>query len=331
MKNKIKPTTLFIRVTENCNASCFMCGFANAKKQLYVSKTEITKIVDESVKAGIKLIRFTGGEPLLHPDIGWIIKKIKDKGIKTSLISNGFLLPKKYQQLLDMGLDQLILSLDGSTSEIHDKLRNLPGVFENLTEGIKLIRSQKGKLLIRINTVVSPFNIKDLKNIWKLISKIGVDQWSIIPLKSKDNLWMKMERKELLSIYKDFEKSILDVTSPKMLGYSKKWAGKTDKEVKKYFDTGVAATPKNECALAGVVNFYVPFGDRLTPCNCVSWRLKNVDFNTQFSLSALSDGSMSDLVEYLRINGPKTCQGCEPINSYLGDHPESIKKDLFSF
>jgi len=331
MKNKIKATTLFIRVTENCNASCFMCGFAKAKKQLYVSKEAMAEIVEESVKAGIKLARFTGGEPLLHPDMGLFIKNFKDKGIKTSLISNGFLLPEKYQMLLEAGLDQLILSLDGSSPKIHDKLRNLPGVFENLTKGIKLIKGQKNKLIIRVNTVVSPFNIKDLPNILKLITALGVDQWSIIPLKSEKNLWSEMDRDKLLAIYSQFKKIIKNVESPKILGYSKLWAGKTSKEVKKYFDIGVAATPGKRCGLSGLVNFYVPFTDRLTPCNCVSWRLKNVDFNTQFGLSALSDGSMISFVDYLNQNGPKTCQGCEPINAYLGDHPEIIDEDLFSF
>ncbi len=331
MKNKTKATTLFIRVTENCNASCFMCGFAKAKKQLYVSREEMAEIVKESVKAEIKLVRFTGGEPLLHPDIGLFIKNFKDKGIKTSLISNGFLLPEKYQMLIEAGLDQLILSLDGSSSKIHDKLRNLPGVFKNLTKGIQLIKSQKNKLIIRVNTVVSPFNIGDLKNILKLITSLQVDQWSIIPLKSEKNLWLEMDRAKLLKTYAQFKKAIKNVESPRILGYSKLWAGKTPKEVKKYFDTGITATPKEKCGLSGLVNFYVPFTDRLTPCNCVSWRLKNVDFNTKFGLASLSDGSMSSFIDYLHQNGPKTCQGCEPINAYLGDYPEKIEEDLFSF
>lgn len=329
MKNK--AAILFIRITENCNASCFMCGFANAKKQLYVSKEEIEKIVDESSRAGIKMVRFTGGEPLLHPEIATFIRNFKEKGIKTSLITNGFLLPEKYQMLLEAGLDQIILSLDGSLPKIHDKLRNLPGVFENLTKGIKQIKSQKNDIIIRVNTVVSPYNIKDLGNILDLITTLGVDQWSIIPLKSSKNLWLDMNRKELLKSYSDFRKKIINVKLPKLLGYSKQWAGKTMKEINRHFDTGISTTPKNKCSLAGLVNFYVPFSNRLTPCNCVSWRLKNVNFDTQFGLSALSDGSMTLFIDYLYENASKTCQGCEPINSYLGDHPEIIETDIFSF
>jgi MoaA/NifB/PqqE/SkfB family radical SAM enzyme len=207
----------------------------------------------------------------------------------------------------------------------------LPGVFENLTKGIKQIKLENDDIIIRVNTVVSPYNVKDLTNILDLITVLGVDQWSIIPLKSSKNLWLDVNRDELLNNYLAFRKKIRKIESPKLLGYSKEWAGKNIKDINRYFDTGISKTPKNKCSLAGLVNFYVPFSKRLTPCNCVPWRLKNVNFETQFGLSALSDGSMEPFIDYLYRNASKICQGCEPINSYLGDHPEIIEKDIFSF
>ncbi|MFA6368811.1 MAG: radical SAM protein [Candidatus Shapirobacteria bacterium] len=326
-----KPLILFIRITENCNAGCFMCGFAQSKKQFYITLKQFKNIVDQASKAGIKMVRFTGGEPLLHPDIITFVRLFKEKGIKTSIISNGFLLPEKYEKLISNGLDQLVLSLDGSKAELHDRLRNLPGVFVNLTSSIKKIKSIQNNFLIRINTVVSPLNIDDLENILKLLINLNVDQWSIIPIKSKENLWEKVEKKELLKSYNRFQKKIKNISKPELLGYSKKWAGRNKKEIEKYFDIGVGPTPKIECNLVDLIRFYVPSTDRLSPCNCASWRLSDVDFDTHFELSDLTGNKITKMVDYLKINGPKVCRGCEPINAFLAENPEIIDDNIFSF
>lgn len=326
-----KPLILFIRVTENCNAGCFMCGFAKSKKQFYVTLERFKDIVDQASKAGIEMVRFTGGEPLLHPEITTFVRLFKEKGIKTSIISNGFLLPKKYEELINNGLDQLVLSLDGSNAKLHDKLRNLPGAFYNLTDSIKKIKSINNSFKIRINTVASSLNIDDLENMLRLLIDLNVDQWSIIPIKSRENLWEKIEKKELLKIYDRFQKKIENVSKPKLLGYSKKWAGRNKKEIEKYFDTGVGSTPKVECNLVGLIRFYAPSTDKLSPCNCASWRLSDVDFDTHFGLADLTGNKITKMVDYLKINGPKVCRGCEPINVFLAENPEIIDDDIFSF
>ncbi|MDD4937402.1 MAG: radical SAM protein [Candidatus Shapirobacteria bacterium] len=329
--SKNKPLILFIRITENCNASCFMCGFAQSKKQFYVTLEQFKDIVDKAYEAGIKMVRFTGGEPLLHPNIVDFVQLFKEKNIKTSIISNGFLLPEKYENLISNGLDQLVLSLDGSKAELHDNLRNLPGAFDNLTGSIKKIKSIQNNFLIRINTVVSPLNINDLENILKLLIDLDVDQWSIIPIKSKENIWEKVEKKEFLKIYSRFQKNIKNISRPKLLGYSKKWAGRSKKDVEKYLNTGISSTPKAECKLVGLVRFYVPSIDKLSPCNCASWRLSDVDFDTHFELSDLTGNKITKMIDYLRINGPKVCKGCEPINAFLAENPEIIDDEIFSF
>jgi hypothetical protein len=56
-----------------------------------------------------------------------------------------------------------------------------------------------------------------------------------------------------------------------------------------------------------------------------------VDFNTDIPLQGLNDGQISPLVEYLNLRGPTTCTGCEPINAFLGEHPEVVDNDLFAF
>jgi len=79
MEIKIEPHVLFIRVTENCNAGCFMCGFGKSKKQLYMSVETMREVAAQAKKTGIKVVRFTGGEPLLHQELTTFMKIIKEQ------------------------------------------------------------------------------------------------------------------------------------------------------------------------------------------------------------------------------------------------------------
>ena len=139
-----------------------------------------------------------------------------------------------------------------------------------------------------------------------------------------------MDRSKILSVYRRFQDKADNLTLPRLLGYSKQWAGRNNLEIDKYLNSGVTFSPKGKCALVDLVRFYIPFTDRLLPCNCVPWRLKNVSFNTECGLAALTDDALSPFVEYLKTNGSALCLGCEPINSYLAEHPEIIKDDIFA-
>lgn len=329
--NKEKPVIMFVRTTKNCNSGCFMCDFAHTKGQPFLTRAEVEKIASRAKKSGIKLIRFTGGEPLLDPKTNDYIAYLHGQGFKTSLITNGYLLPVYANSLASSGLDQIILSLDGSTSELHEKLRNFPGLFTNAIKGIREIKSANADIVVRINTVVSPYNIGDLEQILELLQSLNVDQWSLIPLKGHGDLWQRGDLSNWLIMFKSFQESVKNIDKPKLLGYSKQWAGRNTSEATKYFTSGVTYTPKYKCDLVRRVRFYIPQSDKLAACNCIPWRLNDVNFNTDVSLGGLNDGTMAPLVEYLSENGPKVCKGCEPINAFLGEHPEILEENIFLF
>lgn len=325
------PVTMFVRATENCNAGCFMCDYANMKNQPFLNPDQIESIAVEAKKSGIRLIRFTGGEPLLDRNMTSFVDYLHNQGLKTSIITNGYLLPRRAAGLVEAGLDQVIVSLDGSTPQLHDKLRRLPRLFANATAGIVDIKSADAGIIVRVNTVVSPYNIGDLEQMLQLLVSLDVDQWSLIPLKGSDNLWKDEDLNGLLEKYKWFQGMVKNVAKPRLLGYSSEWAGRTDDEAVRYFTTGIPFTPRPVCNLVHLVRFYVPQTDQLSACNCVPWRLRDINFQTDIGLSGLNDGSLIPLIGYLHQNGPEVCKGCEPINANLGENPNILDDDIFSF
>lgn len=311
----MNPKIMYVRVSENCNSHCFMCHFAGTTNAFNISDKQYDKLLNYMSNGNYKMIRFTGGEPLLHKNIIDFIIKAKNIGVKTSIITNGYLLPFFADKLIHSGLDECIISLDGSCSDIHDNLRNFPGCFDNIIAGIKKIKNNN--IIVRINTVVSGKNIHDMVNLYNLLVDLKIDQWSIIPIKYKDNLWVTDSKK----YYYEFVNKVKDSTNIKFLGYSKKFAGITDEEIENTFNNNYKKNVKNECKVIDNVRFYIPDKDILIPCNCVAHRLKEIPFEL--------NGNMEDICEKIRLwlkENNRNCK-CEPLNIYINDNPEIMEKD----
>lgn len=309
------PKIIYVRVSENCNSRCFMCHYAGKHDSYNITMEQYYKLIEYIKTKKFETIRFTGGEPLLHRDILIFIKLAKNLGLKTSIITNGYLLKAMSRGLIEAGLDQCVISLDGSCSAVHDNLRNFDGCFNNIIFGIKELRKYNKSINIRINTVVSGKNIMDLTNIYKLLLKLQVNQWSIIPVKYKDNLWIP----ESYKYYTEFQENIKNNDDKRLefLGDSKIFAGISNEEIYDTFNNNKRIKSKNICSVIDYVRFYIPDKNLLVPCNCIAHRLNQIPI--------ILSGNMEDDCEIIRKWLKRNCfqcTGCEPLNVYINDNPE---------
>ncbi len=306
-----------------------MCKYANNHYSYNIDETQLNLILKYMKEDGeYELVRFTGGEPLLHPKINKMIERFHNEGFKTSIITNGYLMPTKYKELINVGLNQVIFSLDGSTPETHNKARGLDGLFLKVVEGMKLLKEKNPQINIRVNTVVSKFNIDDLINILNLLRTYKVDMWSIIPLKSSSILWNDDKVEYYIKKYYEFTEYVKDIENPIFLGYSKIWGGRNQEEVNNLFYNNKLFRPKTMCNTVENVSFYIPDLNLIIPCNCASHRIREVE-------SELNGSSVSEnreiMKNWLKNNGPKKCTGCEPLNVYLAENPECLERNIFLF
>ena len=88
--------------------------------------------------AGVAILTFSGGEPLLRKDLYDAIERASDNGMLCTIASNGTLMTREVaEKLAKAGIKRVEIGLDGATPGTHDFLRNKAGSFEATIEGIE--------------------------------------------------------------------------------------------------------------------------------------------------------------------------------------------------
>ncbi len=172
------PETISLFLTYRCNLRCSMCGqwgVAGSSRELppEALKSELTvdqlkSIIDEVKFYGPNITLF-GGEPLLYKEWATLVRYIKEAGLRCNIITNGMLLEKHAEEMVSLGVNEIIFSLDG-TREIHDKIRGAEGIFDKAFKGLQAINTWKEKKkcrtpLINISSTIFETNYLHLDKI----------------------------------------------------------------------------------------------------------------------------------------------------------------------
>ena len=301
---------LFFRVNQCCNAHCFMCDFLK-NPEMEAAEDQLDRVLNQ--EENLRLIRFTGGEPLLCKKLERFIKKCHQRGIRTSVITNGILLNEKLDQLVESGLDQIVVSVDGSTPAIHDPLRGVKGLWTTIDGALARIASTYPQLHTRVNTVASERNLMDLQNMVGWLDARGVEQWSVIPIKRECSWSDKISFQAFQEYYALFQNSVRNCRV-RLMGYSDDWA----EDMEAFWRGESRIVPKEYCHLTRHVAFYDPFTERIYPCNCIPHR------GDPFT-------SRQEEADWYYVYGKVFCKGCEPLNAWCSDHPEQMEESVFLF
>ncbi|RCW43485.1 radical SAM protein [Paenibacillus prosopidis] len=166
------PKWVFLQLLESCNLRCKMCyewgenGPYNEKKILKQLDIKVVKDIISTCSSVQPYYELYGGEPLLYPHIGEVLKAIHDAGSKVHMPTNGTLLEKHAELLVTYPPERIWVSLDGPI-EINDEQRG-KGVFQKAVKGIEKLlrlREEAGSKYpqIGISTVVTPRNFRHLE------------------------------------------------------------------------------------------------------------------------------------------------------------------------
>jgi len=175
---------LFWECTTRCNLHCGHCGSDCSAGGLYpdMPAADFLAALD-TLKNPVSYftVVMTGGEPLLRDDIEYCGREIRKRGLRWSLVSNGYLYTaERHNSLLNAGLGALTISLDG-LEDSHNWLRNKRSGYLDLLNAIELAASAE-RLNFDVVTCVNSRNIAELPQIESLLSALGVKAWRLFTI-----------------------------------------------------------------------------------------------------------------------------------------------------
>jgi AdoMet-dependent heme synthase len=159
--------------TQACNINCVHCyRDAGAKQANELSTAEGKKLLTEIARAGFKIMIFSGGEPLLRPDIYELIHHARNVGLRPVLGTNGTLINHGVaKELKESGLAAAGISIDSLERATHDTFRGCSGAFEQTLSGVAACRDVN--LPFQIHTTATNWNEKEITDITDLAVSLG--------------------------------------------------------------------------------------------------------------------------------------------------------------
>lgn len=174
------PVKVLWEIESRCHLDCEHCWADTTDEMDGPSLEAKLETADEIASEGAEVVSFSGGEPLLSPDLEPLVERLKDGGTRVELLTNGELVPNNIGWLsshLD-GCDEVQVSIDGPP-EVHERQR--PGSsFDRLLRGVQLLRDEG--IPVRANFTATPINLETLPDVIDICAEEGIEPLSVMPI-----------------------------------------------------------------------------------------------------------------------------------------------------
>jgi 12,18-didecarboxysiroheme deacetylase len=168
-----KPVVVW-NVTKACNLRCIHC-YASADNR--PAENELTteegfRLLEDLAQFGCPVVLFSGGEPLVRPDIFDLIAYAVRLGLRAVLSTNGTLIDSACaKELKKFGLSYVGISLDG-IGEVHDRFRGSKGCFEKVIQAIE--NCQREGLKVGLRFTINKFNAEEIPKVFDFVEEMKI-------------------------------------------------------------------------------------------------------------------------------------------------------------
>lgn len=162
-----RPHFIMFKMTDCCNSNCIYCSYSGnhpeGGAERILSTDDALYVFDQAATIGVDAIALNGGESLMRSDIVMLTKELCNRKILPILMTNGLLLPKKWDELGKNGLKYVIISLDSLCEENYCFQRGVS--FQAAMKGVESalhMREKYGDVIIHITAVLTKYTLKDM-------------------------------------------------------------------------------------------------------------------------------------------------------------------------
>lgn len=166
---------LYFYLTYSCNLRCKHCWadcILDHDSAIFLPIDIFLHILQQGNKCGVSSIKLTGGEPLLHPNINYIIVMVKEHGFRLTIESNGTLLTPELADLIAQGIKPFAsISIDSHDERVNDLIRGMRGAYTAAVRAIEYLVSRN----VKTQLVATLFKdtINHISDLTQMAQKIG--------------------------------------------------------------------------------------------------------------------------------------------------------------
>jgi MoaA/NifB/PqqE/SkfB family radical SAM enzyme len=169
---------LVVHAHSSCNCRCLMCDIWKTSPGTALHARDLMPHLESLRHLGVRWIVFSGGEPLMNPELPQLCSMLREEKVRLTLLTTGLLLAKKTDQVT-ADFDDVIVSLDGPP-HVHNTIRRVEGAFSLLQAGVKALRERRQDFHITARTVVQKANHANLRETARAARSLKLDAISFL-------------------------------------------------------------------------------------------------------------------------------------------------------
>ncbi len=218
------PTYAVWELTLACDQRCSACGPRAGKARAdELSTAEALDVADQLAQMGVGEVTLIGGEAYLRDDVLFVIRRIRELGMKATMTTGGLTLTRdRAEALVEAGIELVSVSIDGLEAT-HDTLRGTKGGYRRAIEALRHVKACGAR--ISANSQINRQTMGQLVELGSRLADEGIEAWqmflTIAHGNAADHPQMLLQPYMLVEVYQELER-VLDLCDARGIRF---WPG----------------------------------------------------------------------------------------------------------
>jgi len=217
------PLVMMLEPLHACNLTCTGCGRIREYKDTIREKLTVEQCMTALDECGAPVVSICGGEPMIYPELGRLVREILARKRHIYLCTNGMFIRKRLKEFSPTSRFFFNVHLDG-LEETHDLCVERKGVFREAVEGIKAAKAA-GFLVCTNTTIFKQTDLNEIAGLLEYLQTLGVDghmispAYSYLAVQTKEIFMSREEVREKFRLASQLLEKYTLMTSPIYLDY----------------------------------------------------------------------------------------------------------------
>lgn len=174
----VLPLVIFYP-TSRCNSRCVSCDWWKQSGVGDLSLEEIDDVAASVAELGTRLVVFSGGEPLLRPEVFEAARRFRARGVTLHLLTSGILLERFAERVAEQ-FARVCISLDAADEALYERIRGVAAL-SVVERGVRALRHLAPEIPLTARATISRANFRELPRLIDRAASLSLDGISFLP------------------------------------------------------------------------------------------------------------------------------------------------------